>query len=145
LANVTTTIGGVVYTNTTSVPLFQLVDAGLWDTRIWGLIALFSMFIVTVVSMSWEVKVQIGLFVLMTVSILSLVIGSFANTVTTDRTAAGYYGWRTDLFLYLFLSELFLSVLIRTVRTEPTGDLRINQLQDPQSISGLCSPCSFRP
>jgi len=46
-----------------------------------------------------KIMTLLTVFVLMCVSILSLVVGSFANRVTRDRAEAGFYTSQGDLYL----------------------------------------------
>lgn len=97
----------------------KIVDGGVNDVRIIGMIALVIMIFICAVGMEWEVKAQNFLVVTIIAAIFDFMIGSLWGPRSTEDVAKGFNGFSMEVFKsnlksdYRFsegLSQTFLTV-----------------------------------
>lgn len=97
----------------------KIVDGGVNDVRIIGMIALVIMIVICAVGMEWEVKAQNFLVVIITAAILDFLIGALWGPSNDEDVAKGFPGFSVEVLKsnlkhdYRFsegLSQTFLTV-----------------------------------
>lgn len=68
------------------------------DIRIVGLITIVILLGVTMVGLQWVVRTQIFLLIVLVISILNVVIGTFIGPQLEESRAKGFVGYKKDLF-----------------------------------------------
>ncbi|XP_071039917.1 solute carrier family 12 member 2 [Parasteatoda tepidariorum] len=92
----------------------SIVDAGMHDVRIIGCITVIFLFGIAIIGTEWESKAQMGLLVILLVSMLDFVIGSFIPP-SVEKKSYGFTGWDLDVMQENFgpafrQGETFISV-----------------------------------
>jgi solute carrier family 12 sodium/potassium/chloride transporter 2 len=75
----------------------KIVDSGVNDVRIIGMIALVIMIIICAVGMEWEVKAQNFLVLIIVAAILDFLVGSLWGPRSTEDIAKGFNGFSMDV------------------------------------------------
>eukprot|EP00698_Gefionella_okellyi_P008836 TRINITY_DN2214_c0_g1_i1.p1 TRINITY_DN2214_c0_g1~~TRINITY_DN2214_c0_g1_i1.p1 ORF type:complete len:1044 (+),score=208.75 TRINITY_DN2214_c0_g1_i1:69-3200(+) len=81
---------------------FRMIDGGLWDIRIWGLVSLVVAFTICMFGVSWAVKLNMGLLFLMLFAIFSVIVGSL---LPRFDISAGVVGYNATVFHRNFFPE----------------------------------------
>ena len=68
------------------------------DIRIIGIVTVVVLLGVTMVGLQWVVRTQIFLLIILVVSILNVVIGTFIGPQSARSRAEGFVGYKKDLF-----------------------------------------------
>lgn len=76
----------------------QIIDGGVQDIRIIGVITIIILTIVVVVGMEWETKAQIGLLFILLAAIADFFVGSFIGPKSDEIKAKGFVGYNWDVF-----------------------------------------------
>ncbi|KAG5681039.1 hypothetical protein PVAND_010505 [Polypedilum vanderplanki] len=77
---------------------WKIIDGGVNDVRIIGMIALVIMIIICAIGMEWEVKAQNFLVVTIIAAILDFLIGSLWGPRSTEDIAKGFTGFSMEVF-----------------------------------------------
>lgn len=75
----------------------QIVDGGINDMRIMGVVTVMVLLCIVVVGMEWEAKAQMGLLVILLVAILDFMIGTFIGPMNDESKAKGFIGYSVKL------------------------------------------------
>ena len=67
------------------------------DKRFWGIILATILLIMALIGTGWVIKMQLGLMLLLTLTILSFHVGSFVHDPERD-IQAGFVGWGSDVY-----------------------------------------------
>ena len=76
----------------------SLIVDELNDIRIIGVITIAILLGVTMVGLQWVVRTQIILLIVLVISILNVVIGTFIGPQSEESKAKGFIGYKKDLF-----------------------------------------------
>ena len=71
----------------------KIIDGGVNDIRLVGVIALFIMIIICAVGMEWEVKAQNVLVVIIVAAMADFMIGTSLGPSTDEQVAKGFTGF----------------------------------------------------
>ncbi|XP_025829550.1 solute carrier family 12 member 2-like [Agrilus planipennis] len=82
----------------------QIVDGGVQDIRINGLITIVVLTLIVIVGMEWEAKAQIALLVILVVAIFDFIIGSIIGPTSDEARAKGFIGYNLSLINENFFS-----------------------------------------
>ena len=84
------------------------------DIRIIGLVTILILLGITIIGLRWVVRAQILLFVVLVISILNVIIGTFIGPQSEESRSKGFVGYQKDLFQTnlnpAFKDESFFSV-----------------------------------
>ncbi|XP_039291807.1 bumetanide-sensitive sodium-(potassium)-chloride cotransporter-like isoform X3 [Nilaparvata lugens] len=75
-----------------------LVDGGIQDVRIVGVITIFLLVCIVVVGMEWEAKTQMGLLAILLVAISDFFIGGIIGPTDENKRAQGFVGFNATVF-----------------------------------------------
>ncbi|CAB3385412.1 Hypothetical predicted protein [Cloeon dipterum] len=76
----------------------KIIDGGINDVRIIGMVALVIMIIICAVGMDWEVKAQNVLVVIISGAIVDFIVGTLRGPESDEEVAKGFPGLSLDLF-----------------------------------------------
>lgn len=76
----------------------KIIDNGINDVRIVGIMALVVMSLICAIGMEWESKAQNFLIVIIIGAILNFVIGTIMGPQTEEQIAKGFIGFSADVF-----------------------------------------------
>lgn len=76
----------------------KIIDNGINDTRIIGIIAILIMIVICGIGMEWEVKAQNVLVVIIVGAIINFMIGTILGPSTDLDLARGFTGFSTEVF-----------------------------------------------
>ncbi|KAG7188948.1 hypothetical protein KM043_008547 [Ampulex compressa] len=77
----------------------KILDNGVNDVRIVGLIALVVMILICAVGMEWESKAQNFLILIITAAIFDFLIGTIMGPGTIEQQSKGFTGFSSEVFL----------------------------------------------
>ncbi|XP_049837756.1 bumetanide-sensitive sodium-(potassium)-chloride cotransporter-like isoform X3 [Schistocerca gregaria] len=79
----------------------SIVDGGVNDMRITGVVTVIALLCIVVLGMEWEAKTQLGLLVILIAAILDYTVGSFIGPQSNEAIAKGFLGFNVinDNFL----------------------------------------------
>ncbi|XP_068081750.1 bumetanide-sensitive sodium-(potassium)-chloride cotransporter [Anabrus simplex] len=75
----------------------SIVDSGVNDMRIMGVITIMVLLCIVVIGMEWEAKAQLVLLVILLVAIFDFLIGSFIGPLSDEARAKGFSGFNMRL------------------------------------------------
>ncbi|KAK7794045.1 hypothetical protein R5R35_012989 [Gryllus longicercus] len=75
----------------------SIVDGGINDMRIMGVITITVLLCIVCVGMEWEAKAQIGLLVILLVAILDFMIGTCIGPLSDEAKVKGFIGYDAKL------------------------------------------------
>ncbi|KAK0180493.1 hypothetical protein PV327_006129 [Microctonus hyperodae] len=76
----------------------KIIDNGVTDVRIVGVIAIFVMILICAIGMEWESKAQNFLIAIIVIAIFDFLIGTLIGPYNIDQKAAGFTGFSTEVF-----------------------------------------------
>ena len=68
------------------------------DIRIIGVVTIVILLGVTMVGLEWEVRAHMFFFIVLVISILNVVVGTFTGPQSEESKAKGFLGYKKDLF-----------------------------------------------
>ncbi|XP_049837763.1 bumetanide-sensitive sodium-(potassium)-chloride cotransporter-like isoform X10 [Schistocerca gregaria] len=71
----------------------SIVDGGVNDMRITGVVTVIALLCIVVLGMEWEAKTQLGLLVILIAAILDYTVGSFIGPQSNEAIAKGFLGF----------------------------------------------------
>ncbi|XP_076758945.1 sodium potassium chloride cotransporter isoform X1 [Xylocopa sonorina] len=77
----------------------KIIDNGVNDVRIVGVIALIVMIMICAIGMEWESKAQNFLIAIIIAAIFDFIIGTIIGPKTIDQEAQGFTGFSSEVFL----------------------------------------------
>ncbi|XP_047121744.1 bumetanide-sensitive sodium-(potassium)-chloride cotransporter-like [Schistocerca piceifrons] len=77
----------------------SIVDGGVNDMRITGVITVIALLCIVVLGMEWEAKTQLGLLIILIAAILDYTVGSFIGPQSNEAIAKGFLGFNATLIL----------------------------------------------
>lgn len=75
----------------------KIVDGGVDDMRIMGVITIMVLLVIVVIGMEWEAKAQLGLLVILLVAIGDFIIGTLIGPQSNEAKAKGFLGYDLGL------------------------------------------------
>ncbi|XP_065077577.1 solute carrier family 12 member 1 isoform X1 [Ochlerotatus camptorhynchus] len=78
---------------------FQIVDGGIQDVRIIGLITIVLLLGIVVIGMEWEAKAQVVLLIILLIAIADFIIGTLIGPKSDMDVARGFVGYNGTLLL----------------------------------------------
>lgn len=79
----------------------KIIDGGINDIRIVGIVALAVMIVICAVGMEWESKAQNFLIAIIVAAIFNFVIGASMGPRNEEQIAQGFVGLSCGCFFYL--------------------------------------------
>ncbi|KAK0098684.1 hypothetical protein PV326_005095 [Microctonus aethiopoides] len=76
----------------------KIIDNGVTDVRIVGVIAIFVMILICAIGMEWESKAQNFLIAIIVIAIFDFLIGALIGPHNIDQKAAGFTGFSMEVF-----------------------------------------------
>lgn len=80
----------------------SIIDGGVQDMRIIGVITIFLLLSIVVIGMEWEAKAQLGLLIVLLAAIADFFLGSLIGPKSNDDRAKGYVGFNSKFHQFLF-------------------------------------------
>ncbi|XP_059486359.1 bumetanide-sensitive sodium-(potassium)-chloride cotransporter [Neocloeon triangulifer] len=74
----------------------KIIDGGINDVRLVGMIALVIMIVICAVGMEWEVKAQNVLVVIISGAIVDFIVGTLRGPQSDEQIVKGFPGWSFD-------------------------------------------------
>ena len=106
----------------------SLMVDGSNDIHIAGLITILVLLGITMIGLQWVVRAQMILLIVLVISILNVMIGTFIGPQSEDSRMKGFVGYKKDVFENNFKpgykGESFFSQ-IKTTQTSPFFDVRL--------------------
>jgi solute carrier family 12 (sodium/potassium/chloride transporter), member 2 len=75
----------------------KIIDGGINDTRIIGIITLIILIVICAVGMEWEVKAQNVLVLIIVGAIIDFMVGAVMGPSTSEQVAQGFPGFSTEV------------------------------------------------
>lgn len=76
----------------------KIIDGGINDTRIIGIVALMIMIVICAVGMEWEVKAQNVLILIIVGAIIDFMVGAAMGPGSTELVSKGFPGFSAEVF-----------------------------------------------
>ncbi|KAK9507421.1 hypothetical protein O3M35_007276 [Rhynocoris fuscipes] len=76
----------------------KIVDGGVNDTRIVGVVAILIMVIICAIGMEWESKAQNFLVVIIVAAIMNFLVGAIIGPTSDEERAKGFHGFSKETF-----------------------------------------------